>query len=47
MINMGNNAKIPDVLHGRKILISLIYLLKPNLPDSAQRYSKFDDLEIQ
>jgi len=44
---MGNNAKVPDVLHGQKILISLIFLLKPYLPKSAQRYSKFDDSEIR
>jgi len=46
MINMRNNAKVPDVLHEREILIYLIFLFKPYLPKSLQRYLKFEDLKM-
>jgi len=41
---MGNNAKVPNVLHDQKILIFLIYLLTNLLSNRVQRYSKFPNL---
>ena len=42
MVDVGNNAKVPDVIHVRKILISLIFLFKPCISISSQRYSNFE-----